>query len=144
MKQGFTLLEVLLSLALISILAGTTITVYQSFQVKNDLNIAANTLVQTAHRAQTLARAVDSDSVWGVHVQSGANITLFKGNDYNARDTEYDELFDLPQTITSSGLSTIIFSKLTGDPDTTGSFQLHASTGESRTLTINAKGVITY
>ena len=44
MNKGFTILEVLLSIATITIIAGIIIPVYESFQVRNELDLAAGTI----------------------------------------------------------------------------------------------------
>lgn len=142
-QQGFTLLEMLLSVAVIALIAGFTIPLYQTFQVKNDLDITANTWVQTLRRAQVLAQAVDGDTAWGAKVQS-ASLTLFKGASFAARDPDYDEIFDVPNTITPSGVAEIVFTKFTGLPQTTGTTTLTATTNQTRATNINAKGTLTY
>ena len=142
-RPGFTLLEMLLVVAAISILAAMSIPVYQTFQVKNDLDVAENTIAQSLRRAQTLSLAVDGDTTWGVKVQS-AEIVLFKGASYGARDSSFDETFDMPTTITPSGLGEVVFGKFSGDPQQTGTITLTTSTSEVQTLTINAKGVVDY
>ena len=141
--QGFTLLEVLLSIATISIIAGISISIYQSFQVKNDLDITANTWVQTLRRAQVLSEAVDGDSAWGVKIQPDGLI-LFKGVNYAARDTNFDEIFQVPTSISASGTTEVVFTKFTGLPQVIGTTTLTASTGEIRVITINDKGTLTY
>ncbi len=142
-QKGFTLLEILLSVALIALLSGLSVPVYQSFQVKNDLDIASNTIAQSARRAQVLAQAVDGDTTWGVHIQSGS-ITIFKGGSYAGRDTNYDEDFEMPTSITPSGLQEVIFSKLYGEPQATGTVTLTTSTNETANLILNEKGMVNY
>ena len=141
--SGFTLLEVLLSLAAIAVISGIAVPVYQSFQMRNDLDIATVEIAQSLRRAQTLAQAVDGDISWGIKIQSGS-ITLFKGANYAARDTAFDELFDLPANITPSGISEIVFTKFTGLPQTTGTATLTSNNNETRTITINSKGMVNY
>ena len=141
--KGFTLLEVLLSLAILALLAGLSAPVYLNLQSRNDLAVATTTLAQTLRRAQTLAMAVASDSTWGVKVQTG-NFTLFKGLGYSARDPSFDEIFDLPSNLISSGPSEIIFSKFTGEPQTTGNITLTNVNNENRTLSVSPKGMISY
>lgn len=75
----------MLSIAIITMLFGLSTPIYQSFQVRNDLDIAATTIVQSLRRAQVLSQAVDGETNWGVNVKSGS-ITIFKGVSYDARD----------------------------------------------------------
>ncbi|MEK7106808.1 MAG: prepilin-type N-terminal cleavage/methylation domain-containing protein [Patescibacteria group bacterium] len=141
--SGFTLVELMLTITLVTVLAGLSIPLYQSFQVKNATDIAANTLAQTFRRAQIISRASDGDTSWGVKAQNGS-IVLFKGASYSGRDTTFDEIFNLPSTITPSGATEIVYTKFTGIPQATGTITLTASTGDIRTLTINSKGTVTY
>lgn len=141
--RAFTLLEVMLSLAAIAVIAGISLPVYQSFQVRNDMDIAATTIAQSCRRAAVLAQASDGDTSWGVRIQSGS-ITLFKGANYAARDATFDEFFSMPTSITPSGLSEIVFAKFTGMPTATGTTTLTSSINENRTISINAKGMVSY
>jgi prepilin-type N-terminal cleavage/methylation domain-containing protein len=141
--RGFTLIEIMLGLALIGIVAATTIPVYQSFQVRNDLDVAAGTIAQTMRRAQALSRGASGDVTWGV-LATTTSITLFQGASYSARDTALDEVFDLPQTITPADHIEVVFNKLTGEPTTTGTTTLTSSINETRNININSKGRIQY
>lgn len=143
MNKGFTLLEVLLSIALVAVLAGMSIPIYQSFQNKNDLDIAAAAAVQSLRRAQVLARAVDGDTSWGVRLQSGS-VVLFKGTSWAGRDSNYDEVFEISSSLALSGLSEIVFSKFSGTPQVTGNITLTSVNNDARTITINSKGTIGY
>ncbi len=137
------MIEVMLSLAIIGVLAGISAPIYQSFQVRNDLDIAAVTIAQSMRRAQVLSEAVDGDATWGVDVRSGS-ITVFKGATYAGRDTTFDELSPMPTSITPSGFGGAVFAKFTGLPQTTGTITLTSNANETRTITINAKGTISY
>lgn len=142
-ERGFTLLEALLSVALISILAGVSLPVYNSFQNRSDLNITAQTVASMLRRAQVYARGANGDSQWGVKVQS-TTATLFKGSAWTGHDTSYDETATIPGSTTVSGaLTEVIFSKLAGLPSTTtGNVTLTTTNGDTRTVTINAKGMV--
>lgn len=141
-NHGFTLLELLLSVAVISALAGLSLPVYRTLLSKNDLDIAANSTVSSLRRGQVLSQAVDGDTTWGVKVQSGS-IVLFKGASYAARDTAFDETFDVPTSIGISGTTEYVFSKLTGLPQATGTVNL-SSESDARTVTLNSKGMVNY
>ena len=143
-RQGFTLLEVLLTMSIIGILAGASLPIYQRFQVRNDLDVAVMTVAQSLRRAQVSAQAVVGDAPWGVSVQSDS-IVLFRGASYAARDSAFDETFGVPSSITASGMTEVAFSKFAGLPQTTGTLTLTAaSVGEARTVTVNAKGMVDY
>lgn len=143
MKRGFTLLELLLSIALISVVAGVALPVSRAFQTRNDLDIAAAAAAQTLRRAQALAQGMDGDISWGVSASSGS-ITLFRGASYAARNPNFDEVFDVPATITPSGFTEVVFAKFTGDPTAAGTLTLTSSDSEVINIAINAKGTISY
>jgi len=142
-KRGFTIVEMLLSIALVTIIAGIGVPIYQSLQVRNDLDVAVDSFVQSARRAQVLARASDGDTNWGVYATS-STIAIFKGASYAGRDSDYDEVFLVPTSITPSGVQEIVFEKFIGLPQTTGTTTLTSNTNEVRTIHTNDQGTFTY
>ena len=142
-SRGFTLVEVLLSVTIISMLVGLSLPVYKSFQDRNDLDLTTESIANSFRRAQVYAGAVNGDSQWGVEVQ-GSTVTLFKGATFASRDTSYDEVTTIPGNMAVSGLSEVLFSKLSATPNTTGSVTLTANSNDIRTITINAKGMVSY
>lgn len=142
-NQGFTLIEMMLSIATIGVIATISIPIYQSLQVRNDLDVVAVEVVHSLRRAKVLSQSVDGDISWGVKVQSGS-ATVFKGASYSSRDTTLDEIFEIPTSITPSGLLEIVFEKFTGTPQSIGTITLTSSANETRTITINNKGTISY
>lgn len=142
-RAGFTLIEVLLSVAIISLLVGISLPVYETYARRNDLDVTTQGIAAMLRRAATYARGANDDSAWTVRV-SGGSALLYQGTTYAARDTALDETLPIPGSITSSGLSEIQFAKLSGAPDTTGSITLTSSTNDVRTITINGKGTVDY
>jgi prepilin-type N-terminal cleavage/methylation domain-containing protein len=142
-NNGFTFIEILLSLALISIIAGIGIPVFQSLQNKNNLDLTVQSFVQTFRRAQALSQGVQGDSLWGVSIAS-STITLFKGNTFASRDSLYDEIYEIPSSIIASS-SEIIFSKVYGEPNITSTISFTSLlTNEQKNVLINNKGTLTY
>jgi prepilin-type N-terminal cleavage/methylation domain-containing protein len=141
--KGFTLIEVLLSIAIIGIMTAISIPVFYNYQIKNDTYLAVSTIVQSLRRAQILTQAVEVDAAWGVKVQQGG-IVLFKGTTYSSRDVSFDEVFDMSTTIIPSGLSEVVFNKMTGLPMQIGNITLTSNVNQSKSLTINSKGMIDY
>ncbi len=140
---GFTLLELLLSIAIFAIVIGFTAPLFYSFQVKNDLDLTVNTTAQYLRRAQILSQAGKGDDFWGVMIKE-EEIVLFKGESYANRDSGFDEIFLLSRAISLSGLSEIVFEKLTGEPQNTGDIIFSSGINETRVIKINEKGIIDY
>jgi prepilin-type N-terminal cleavage/methylation domain-containing protein len=141
--KGFTLPEVLLSVALLAIIGGMVIPSYHTFIVRNDLDIATITLAHNLRRAQALSQSADGDMTWGVHVGVGS-ILIYKGASYILRDSAYDENTQTPTTIVPTGISEVTFSKVFGLPNATGTFSLTSQANEQRNVTINEKGMVDY
>lgn len=142
-RKGFTLPEILLSLTLLSIIGGMIIPAYRTFTIRDELDIATTSLVQNMRRAQALAEAGDGDMTWGVRVGVGS-ILVFKGVSYVLRDSSFDENTSIPTSIVPSGMYEVVFSKIKGEPSSTGTFTLTSQANESRSVTINAKGMVDY
>lgn len=140
--QGFTLLEVLLSVAMIAIIATFSSPLYVNLMVRNDLDIATTTTAQSLRRASILALGSDGDSRWGIRMVSG-QIVIFKGSSYATRDTTYDEVYAISPAITLGGTSEIVFEEVTGFPLGTGSITLTAN-ADTKTVTINSKGMVNF
>lgn len=143
LQGGFSLLEAVMVIAIIGIISLAAVPVYDDFQLRNDLDVAANTVAQSLRRAQVLSQAVDGDSSWGLNVATGS-ITLFRGSIFAGHNTSFDESFTMASKITVSGASEITFSKVFGLPSASTSVVLTIPTGESRTIGVNAKGKVNY
>lgn len=142
-QGGFTLLELMLSIMIITILTGISLPLYESFARRNNLDITTQSVAAAIRRAETYARGNNGDSVWGIAIQT-TSVTLFKGTSYAARTTAFDEVISLPGTVTASGLSEVTFAKLSAAPSSTGSLTLTSTTSDSRTITINSEGMVDY
>jgi prepilin-type N-terminal cleavage/methylation domain-containing protein len=142
-QRGFTLIEVLLAIVLISLLTAISIEAYYSLFYRNDLDVAKNQVAQALGRAASLSAASFRDSNWGVEISTN-NVVIFKGITYAGRDQNYDEIYPIASSITPSGLSEVIFTKMTGLPQSTGTVTLTSANGDARNITINSKGTVSY
>lgn len=143
MQRGFTLVEMLLSVGLIATLAALSLPLYATFVNKDDLDLTTQVTANALRRAQLYSRAAKGDSAWGVAVTSGA-VVMFEGATYASRDTTADETNTIPGSITPSGSAEVDFAKLTGVPAATASITLTSNTNDTRTITVNAKGMVDY
>jgi prepilin-type N-terminal cleavage/methylation domain-containing protein len=146
-SAGFTLIEVLLSVAIITLLTGISVPIYASFQTRNDLDLTTQGIADMLRRAQAYARGVSGDSQWGVEVQSGT-VTLFKGATFSGHDTSYDETTTIPASMNATGFTEVLYSKLgalpTFTPAASTTLTLTTNANETRTITVNAKGMVSY
>lgn len=141
-KRGFSLLEAILSIAIIAILAGIAVPIYRSFLYRDDMEVMTNNIVRSLRRAQFLAQGSVEDSIWGVYLENN-NVTIFKGDSYLTRDINFDEEFPLENSVSLSGLNEIKFDKFTGIPQNYGQIILNTA-NENKNITINEKGMVSY
>src|SRR5436190_23533084 len=102
-RAGFTLLEMLLSIAIMVALVGLSIPVYFNFQTRNTIDITTQNVATALRRAQSYARSNNQDSRWSVEIQPTV-ATLFKDTDFSTRNTIFDETVAIPSSIAASGL----------------------------------------
>lgn len=142
-QKGFTLLEVLLVLGTLAIIAGISVPLALGYQAKYSAGRVETELGQTLRRAQTYARAMYYDSEWGVRV-NGGEVVLFQGLTYLDRNPDFDERYDIPRSVTVDGLEEVVFAKLSGQPDITGTFQISAESGDQKQVEVNEVGMVEY
>lgn len=143
-RAGFTLIEIVLTLAIITAVALIAIPVYGQLQFTNDLDTTLSLTVHTLRRAQTLSMAVEHDSNWGVHLETGS-LTLYAINNNGDHLADTDEVFSISDSIVITGQNTFVFTKLTGKPMAAGTIVLtNPRNDTSKTITINETGVANY
>lgn len=140
--RGFTVLEMLLTVGLIGVLTGVSAPVVARLQGSNDLEAAQRALIGAHRRSQQLSRSSINDQTWGIKVQTGS-VSTFMGTSYATRDTAYDEVFQISNAISISGLNEIIYSKTSAMPSAIGTTTLQ-NNGQTKAATVNAKGTIDY
>jgi prepilin-type N-terminal cleavage/methylation domain-containing protein len=148
MQRGFTLIEIILVSAMAAILVLAAVPFFQSFSASHQLDVNADDLLSVMRRAQSAAMGGKENSKFGVYFTTGpaASFIFFRGDSYVARDTEYDEVHNLPQAISLAlnlgGPTEIAFSKLKGTPSVIGGITLANNNGETKILSINQVGRI--
>lgn len=141
-KNGFSIVEVLISISIIVVLSGISFSVFKVVQKQNILKQAFMETIGILIEAQILARSGYYDSSWGVYLDSG-EVTIFKGNSFSGRDTTFDKYFSFSDQVSFSGDREIIFYKSEGNPDTNKTIILmHENNNEN--IYINKKGLIFY
>ena len=144
MRRGFTLIEVIIVLAISLLLIAFAISIYGQFQKFAQLNDMHDQIAQTLHIAEQRARAGYNNSVHGVYIESDG-VTLFQGSSYGVRQSEYDRVIHVPTGLSlSSALpgDEVIFSKGFALPSATGTIEIFYNEALGRTVTIKQFGVV--
>lgn len=121
-KSGFSLIEVLLSVAIVSLLVFAAIPLIMPAYYRHQLSESVGRtqgFLRTAHR---YAQAGYYDNAWGVFYETDTvpnKIYIFRGSDFQQRDQSFDEIYSLNNSISIEGFPEegIVFGRGTGQTD---------------------------
>lgn len=143
-KKGFTLIEIIIVLAIVAILMGLASPVFRIFQKESDLNNSAEAIVNTLRLSQSKTLASEGAAQYGIYFSTSTSphqYILFKGTDYASRDTAFDEVRQLPgnaeiSSITFGGGYEIVFDRLNGNSLQEGNLVLRLASDQAKQKTI--------
>ena len=141
--SGFTLLEVMLAVAFITILASIPLLISLRFQSQNQLRLTTTLIAHNLREAQLRAISGDHDVPWGVFVTDN-DVTIFSGVAYANRDTANDIVTVFPTHVSVLGDTEIVFAKLIGIPNKRGSIRLERDGVTPTVISINEKGTVSF
>lgn len=156
MKKGFTLLELIIVLALIVIISAAVLANLGGQKNDSDLTATTQQIGTLLRQAQNDAMAQESDTAWGVHFANptgtAPSYTLFETS--YAPSTIVDGPYFLPptvafvtSTIASGATLDVIFSSITGTASvstTIGLYMPDENTALSSTISIASSGSVSY
>lgn len=148
-RSGFTLIEIMLVIALFFIVIGLSILYVQTSQLRADLNTQTANIVSYLRLAQSNAISGHVNKINAMHLESDT-YTLFIGRTYDPTESS-NYTPDIPPTITiknialNGGGADIIFDKSNGGTDSFGTFDIRSDQiNKSITITILPIGTISY
>lgn len=114
-KSGFTLIEILLVTAIAVGIFAFSAPYGLNFYRTQLVEGARSEIIDALQRARHYAVLQKNDSSFGVKIDSTLhNYVLFQGASYAGREETLDEIYDLLPEIEVSGVTEVVFSKLTG------------------------------
>ncbi len=135
--KAFTLVEILLTIGLISFVVAISVPVYGSYQVSNRLESASKIIKRAGRTAQINAQEGQLDSAWGLRVEN-ERVIIFAGDTYATRDQAADIFLSFSSNLT--GHQEFVYQKLSGDLDSSKQINLMLSS-KVIVININEKGV---
>ncbi len=142
--RGFSIIEILLAVAIVTILSVPTVQSFRGIQARkvldNDVALVATTLEQ----ARSLTLASKNEKPYGVHVESGS-VTLFETATFvNGSSTNsvsgMSSATTLSHTLAGGGAD-VVFQRLTGKTTQSGTITVTHQSAGAKTITIHSTGV---
>lgn len=148
-KRAFTILEIVIVLALIMISLGLFMVHGAFSEIRADLNAQTAEMVGYLRLAQREAASGKNNAAHGVHLETDQYV-LFTGAGYDPEDPN-NRSIELPPTVEVQNIALtgegedVIFTAPLGETVTDGIFEVYASsTNQIKQITIYAHGVIDY
>ncbi len=139
---GFTLLEILLGVAFVSLVAVLPLAFTRLSLSEHDLRLTEALVVSGLQRAQFFSIAQLHGGAWGAKIEED-RMTLFQGDSFDGRVVDHDEVISFPNTIAIAGIDEVAYARFSGEPNGVGEITLGA--GESaRTIIITPHGFLEY
>jgi prepilin-type N-terminal cleavage/methylation domain-containing protein len=143
---GFSLIEILIAIAVLSIIAGVSVTSFFNWRSQKTIDSASDIAISVLGQARNLTVNAYQGKQYGVYVGKNDRLITFVGNSYNQIDP-LNTITMLPTDkiiSTSSPEAYVIFQKLTGLATGLNSFVISDKSDASimRKIFIDSTGVI--
>lgn len=140
-SRGFTVIEFLLVMAIFFVIAGAAPAFYSRFFFQDAVSETAERLAGSLRSAQGLALTGKGGAPWGVSINDGS-IIVFRGTSFAMRNSALDRKVSIPSSVLIAGFTETVFARVTGLPVAPATISITALGGATRTLVLNAQGVV--
>ncbi len=145
--KAFTTVELLIVIALITIIGATSIPFLSRYLTQNNTNDTYNRLLAEFRKAQTYSMSGKQNGPWGVYygtVGLTKKVILYQGTSYATHNAAYDEIYTVSPNVTVSGFSDINFAQVSGKPNTSATITITGTSNTARSIQINDQGIVNY
>lgn len=146
-NKGFTMIEIVIVVAIMALLLAVIATPFQSFRNSKALDTTSEEALSLLSEARGNTLSAKEGYQYGVHVES-SKMVLFRGGTYSSLDANnktviLDSALEISSIALAGAGSDIIFDKLTGKTSQPGSFviRVKSDTSKTRTITVVGTGV---
>jgi prepilin-type N-terminal cleavage/methylation domain-containing protein len=148
-KKGFTLLEMMIAIAIFMMIASLVLTAFSNFRARETLNASLEKVLAGFSRARLDSISSRGDSLYGVYILSN-EVIYFKGASFPGLNDANNVIFTLPAPIEianislNGGGSTVVFQHITGKTTNYGTFsvRVRSDTSISKLITVNQSGAV--
>jgi prepilin-type N-terminal cleavage/methylation domain-containing protein len=148
MNKGVTIIEILLVIAIITIVLAISVVGFSALNARKALETDTIKIVSAFNDARSKTLSSKGPSQYGVHIEA-TEVVVFRGTSYSASDPENEVITLSPSSrITQMNLSSagsdIIFSRLTGASSKSGTITvgLVNDPATTRLVTIYLTGIV--
>ncbi len=147
LKKGFTMLEIVVVVAIVMILASVIITSFSKFRNNKVLDTGVENTLSVLAKARGNTLSSKNAYQYGVHFEASQAV-LFRGATYNSSDTNnevapLDNALEISSVSLTGGGSDVLFDRLTGKTSMDGTVivRVKSDTAKTKTVTINGTGI---
>jgi len=150
MKKGFTMMELLIAIAIAGVLTAVVLASLSSFRSNQSVKTETEAIVSILKEAQSKSLASEDSSQYGVHLDTppSTRYVLFKGTTFSEGNPN-NEVYNMPSGVEikllglTGGAQDIVFERLTGGTSQDGSFEIGPTGGvATKRISLTTIGII--
>lgn len=111
--KGFFIVELIIVMSLVAIFASLSLTGFLNLEQYFLKRSTKNEIITILDRTRNFAIGMRENDGWSFRIENGRAL-IYKGNDFNNREVNFDEFYDLPKKALVNTTSDIYFSPMTG------------------------------